>query len=308
MKIRKILKKNYGLLALGIFLLAWGGLGAGCPFLQTWFYLFAWWSYIFFADWLVLRLRGSSRLSSSPREFLQLSLWSAFFWFVFEWFNLFLKNWSYLKVPSNLLVRWSGYVLAFATVLPGIFESYDLLEALIQRSFEVKPRSSQALALPSTLLGILCLALPLAYPRLFFPLVWAFIFLLLEPALYLVAPEKSLLWDLQNGSLRRPTLLLLSGLICGLFWESWNYWAGAKWVYHLPWAWLMRIKLFEMPLPGYLGFPPFALECWSFWQAITLLQKRLPTWLLLFFYVSFVIFMCHEVDLATVRSLGGPFY
>ncbi|QJA05302.1 hypothetical protein FVE67_00200 [Thermosulfurimonas marina] len=302
------LKKIYGPLALGVFLLAWAGLLSGCPFLRTWFYLFAWWSYIFFVDWLVRRRRGSSRLSSSPKEFLQLSLWSAFIWFIFEWFNLFLKNWSYVHVPSNLFARWIGYVLAFATVLPGIFETYDFLETLISRRLAFSPCSPQTLVLPSVFLGMLSLALPLAYPRLFFPLVWVFAFLLLEPALYLANREASLLRDLEQGSLRRPFFLLLSGLICGLFWESWNYWAGTKWIYHLPWPWLMRVKLFEMPLAGYLGFPPFALECWSLWQALVLLRRRLPSWLLALIYISFLLFMCREVDHFTVRSFGGFLY
>jgi hypothetical protein len=26
------------------------------------------------------------------------------------------------------------------------------------------------------------------------------------------------------------------------------------------------LKLFEMPLPGYLGFPPFALECYAMYH------------------------------------------
>ena len=29
---------------------------------------------------------------------------------------------------------------------------------------------------------------------------------------------------------------------------------------------LGRLKVFEMPVLGYLGFPPFALECWAMYQ------------------------------------------
>ena len=36
-------------------------------------------------------------------------------------------------------------------------------------------------------------------------------------------------------------------------WEFWNYWAGAKWIYTVPI--LPDVKLFEMPLPGYLRLP-----------------------------------------------------
>ncbi len=59
--------------------------------------------------------------------------------------------------------------------------------------------------------------------------------------------------------------LLLSGVVCGILWELLNFWAGAKWKYTVPWP--QGPKLFEMPLLGYLGFPPFALGCASLWRA-----------------------------------------
>ena len=57
---------------------------------------------------------------------------------------------------------------------------------------------------------------------------------------------------------RRVWSLLLGGLVCGLLWEFWNFWAAWKWVYSVPFfgSW----KMFEMPVLGFLGFPPFA---WS---------------------------------------------
>ena len=47
-----------------------------------------------------------------------------------------------------------------------------------------------------------------------------------------------------------------------MLWESWNYWAAAKWIYTVPW--FEETKLFEMPFAGFIGFPPFALECYTF--------------------------------------------
>ena len=55
--------------------------------------------------------------------------------------------------------------------------------------------------------------------------------------------------------------LALSGLLCGVLWEFWNYWARAKWHYTVPI--MENLKLFEMPVPGYLGFPAFAIECFT---------------------------------------------
>ena len=68
--------------------------------------------------------------------------------------------------------------------------------------------------------------------------------------------------------------LCVAGFVCGLLWEFWNYWARAKWVYTVPI--LPDLKLFEMPLPGYLGFPAFALECFAMYVTVRLVLWRGP--------------------------------
>ena len=52
-----------------------------------------------------------------------------------------------------------------------------------------------------------------------------------------------------RGSSARLVNLLISGLVCGVLWEFWNYWSGAKWHYTVPI--MEHVKIFEMPLPGY---------------------------------------------------------
>ena len=64
---------------------------------------------------------------------------------------------------------------------------------------------------------------------------------------------ESLRGDLRSGHPWRLVNLLIGGLVCGLLWECWNYWARTKWIYTVPVP--PDIKLFEMPLAGYLGFP-----------------------------------------------------
>jgi hypothetical protein len=54
---------------------------------------------------------------------------------------------------------------------------------------------------------------------------------------------------------------LLSGWVCGWLWEFWNWRSAAKWHYIFPM--FQQLKIFEMPAPGYLGFLPFALECFT---------------------------------------------
>jgi len=51
----------------------------------------------------------------------------------------------------------------------------------------------------------------------------------------------------------------LAALVCGGFWEMWNYFSLAKWEYSIPFV--QRFQIFEMPLLGYAGYLPFGLEC-----------------------------------------------
>ena len=51
----------------------------------------------------------------------------------------------------------------------------------------------------------------------------------------------------------------IASLICGFCWETWNYFAYAKWVYAVPWV--HRFQIWEMPLIGFGGYLPFGVEC-----------------------------------------------
>jgi hypothetical protein len=93
----------------------------------------------------------------------------------------------------------------------------------------------------------------------FAPLIWLSFIFFLDPINYLRG-WPSIVGDLTKGDWRRLFSLLAGGLICGLLWEFWNYWALSKWSYTVPY--FGKVKIFEMPVLGYLGFPPFAVECW----------------------------------------------
>ena len=58
---------------------------------------------------------------------------------------------------------------------------------------------------------------------------------------------------------RRIFRFCLAALICGFFWELWNGYSLAKWIYAVPYV--HRFPLFEMPILGYAGYLPFGLEC-----------------------------------------------
>ena len=110
--------------------------------------------------------------------------------------------------------------------------------------------------------GAACLLVPLLVPRhlaaYLFALVWIGFLLLLDPLNHRLGLP-SFIGDQAEGMRRRLYGFLLAGWICGCLWEFWNYWAAAKWLYTFPM--FQRWKIFEMPAPGFLGFLPFALQC-----------------------------------------------
>jgi hypothetical protein len=229
----------------------------------TWLYHAAWYPTIVAMAALVARREGRDPLTANPLHALSLFAWSAVFWFFFELLNWRLDDWYYVNVPDARWARWVGIALAFATVLPAIFLAARALESWgVIRSVRVAAMRVTAPGLRLTsLAGIVFLVLPLVWPRYFFPLVWGATTLLAEPALYRREPRWSLIADLERGELGRILRLLAAGAFIGLMWELYNSIARSRWIYTVPG--LENLKLFEMPLLGFLGFPVFALECWS---------------------------------------------
>lgn len=243
----------------------------------------AWTAYIAWTDSAVYSLRGKSLWQTARTEFICLALCSIPLWLVFEGYNLRLANWIYIGLPENRLAREIGYAWSFATIWPAIFETAMLLRALSRRKqpgMEMDdgpgrenlrlataarprtPRPPSGLAPYVVLVGAILLTVPLLVApwigSYLFGAVWLGFIFLLEP-INEQAGSESLWRDIRRGDLSRLTSLLAAGWVCGIFWEFWNYWAQARWVYTFP-LW-QEWKLFAMPLPGYFGFPPFAVEC-----------------------------------------------
>jgi hypothetical protein len=250
------------------------------PFV-SWYYQWAWWSYILFVDALNRRLSGRSLLRDDPRRFLWLVALSVALWTFFEALNFRLGNWYYVMSHPVRGARWVGGVVAFATVLPGLFETEALLRHLgVFRAVPVAPwHWSRTRTVVCVVVGLACFALPLGWPDVFFPLTWGSFIFLLEPWNRRHA-DSSRLRELERGEAGPSLRWLLAGLVCGVLWETWNYWARVKWVYTVPG--FESLKVFEMPLAGFLGFPPFALECVAIVAFLEALGARLrvrhPQW------------------------------
>lgn len=251
-------------------------LALGVDPVTGWFYLFAWYPTIVLFDALARRADGRPLALSNRPAVLSVWLWSAPIWLFFELANFRLQNWYYVFVPRVTAQRWVGTLLAFATVLPALFLAERLLDARgVGRTWQREPVDMGTGGLAAALtLGIAQLIAALAWPTVFFPLIWGAMFLICEPYVYRKRPDLSLLADIENGEWGRIGRLMIGGAGVGILWETFNFWSRAKWIYTVPG--LDNLKLYEMPVLGFIGFPFFALEAWAMYHALCAAGVAIP--------------------------------
>jgi hypothetical protein len=249
-----------------------------------WFTPIVWTGYILFVDALVYKVKGWSPLTSDRREFLLIAVISIAGWWLCEFYNAprFWKSdlelwWHYHNLEPNPYLRRVGYDWAFATIFPLQFLTAEFFRVTIFRRFSNGPLinlNRRPLMFLFVAVGAFAVVWPLVYPSVWLaPVIWLSFILLLDP-LNALRGCPSITGDLARGDWRRLLSLLGAGLICGFLWEFWNYWALSKWTYTVPY--FGNIKLFEMPVLGFLGFPPFAVECWAMYIFIRSLLTSRP--------------------------------
>ncbi len=245
------------------------------PFSDYWFAA-VWFGYIFALDALIYRRDGSSLFVSQKPVFLAMLPLSAAAWFGFEWINGFVQNWHYLRpydIPDWWASLWSA--VFFSTVIPAVWETaewlggWKLVQSVPRRKGFTIPRPVIVLLIA---LGALSLVLPVISPLYFFPLIWGFVALILDSVNYWRGAP-SILGHWSKGDWRVPVSFYFGGLVCGFLWEFWNFWAFPKWYYTVPFV--GGLKIFEMPLLGYLGYGPFAWELYAlFWFVASFVPRR----------------------------------
>jgi hypothetical protein len=260
---------------LAIIVAAEAALFAGQPLVARWFTPIVWTGYVLLADALAARLTGASYLTTHRADLVLVVLASILAWWLFEWYNAprFWRGgadaaglwWQYHDLEPSPWLRRIGYDWAFGTIFPALFLTAAVLRARIMRRVRVRPwRPRPATLTVLMALGAVMVVLPLVVVSAWLvPLVWTGWALLLEPA-NARAGRPSWLADLGRGDASRLLALLAAGAVCGVLWEFWNYWAATRWTYTVPYA--GDVKIFEMPVLGYLGFPPFALECYAMYH------------------------------------------
>jgi hypothetical protein len=245
-------------------ILAWNRFAWFAP-LQAFTFSPLWLAYIVVIQALTFRRTGTCLLIDRPLTLLKLFVLSAGFWWFFEYLNRFVQNWYYDGIGS--LTPWEYFLFAtlpFSTVLPAVLGTCDLLATFPRLSagldtfIVLRPRQPKILA--GIVLAAACAGLAGigVRPDLLFPLLWLAPLLIIT-SLRTLSGQTTLFTDIGRGDWRQVCLLALAALICGFFWEMWNYYSQAKWIYTVPYV--NRFKIFEMPILGYAGYLPFGLEC-----------------------------------------------
>jgi hypothetical protein len=214
---------------------------------------------------LTHRRKGNCLMTRQPRTFLSLFPVSTAFWWFFEYLNRFVQNWYYVEVSRFSSLEYFMLASAsFSTVLPAVLgtREYLLTFSFFDKAFgsyiRLSPKSARPLAFFFLILsgiGLVCIGL---LPNYLFPLLWISPLVIIV-SLQTMMNEKHMLSDLSKGRWTIIVVSAVSALICGFFWEMWNYFSMAKWVYSVPYV--QKFHLFEMPLLGYAGYLPFGLEC-----------------------------------------------
>jgi hypothetical protein len=264
----------HGWLGLGLIIIFWV-LNWNLPGLRThWGFFPLWLGYCLTVDALVFTRKGNSLLTRNPASYVGLFLISAPAWWLFEVINWRTQNWLYIGEEYFTDIEFFLLsTLSFSTVMPAVFGTAELTDTFhcIKRikqgqQFTLRP----AILFSLFAVGCLTLALLLIWPHYFFPFVWISVYLILDP-INVWLGNRSLLRYVADGNWR-PVFALWSGcIICGFFWEMWNYYSYPKWIYRIPFVDFLHI--FEMPLLGYLGYLPFSMELFALYHLFMGLLK-----------------------------------
>ncbi len=246
--------------------------------LAHWYFPIIWFGYIFLVDAVTFSLSGESLISSRPRIFLILLGLSAAVWWAFEAIGWVVGNWYYtgLEGFGSRLESLAFGTISFSTMIPAVFETSILLKTVHifdKVRLEERHMISKSLLYGMIFAGMLSFAGPLIYPGLFYPLIWVSFFLILDPINYMNR-RPSIISHLRDRRLSVPLSVYAGAMVCGFLWEFWNFWAVPQWHYSIPFVDFLRV--FEMPVLGYLGYGPFGLELFAMYHFFMWLihQKR----------------------------------
>jgi len=243
-----------------------------------WGFFPLWLGYCLFIDALVFKRKRTSLISRSIKAYIALFIISAPAWWLFEVINWRTQNWFYLGKDQFSDLQYVVFAtLSFSTVIPAVFGTAELAGTFkwIKR-LKNGPliSTSRTTTISIFITSWIMLFLLMLLPKYFFPFVWISIYFIIDP-INVWLKNRSLI-QYTNSRDWRPVIALWVGcIICGFFWEMWNIYSYPKWIYRVPFVDFCH--LFEMPMLGYLGYLPFALELFALYHLVTGLISRRKT-------------------------------
>lgn len=229
-----------------------------------------WLGYGITIDALVYKRKGNSLITRNYISYFKLFIVSAPIWWLFELFNSVTRNWYYDGRQFFTDFEYTVYAtLSFSTVIPAVFGSAELFSTFswIKKFSEYKKINPVETFIKFMFVaGILLLVLLLVFPGYFYILLWLSIYFIVEPINYKFK-NRTILDSLNRGNWIPILSLCFGCLVCGFFWEFWNYYSYPKWIYRVPH--LEFLKIFEMPIVGYLGYIPFSLELFALYSLLS---------------------------------------
>lgn len=223
-----------------------------------------WFAYIITINAFTFRRTGGCLLKNRTAFYISLFPISAAFWWFFEYLNRFVQNWYYVGSHFGPWEYFWYATLPFSTVLPAVLGtrewilSYSWPHKKFRYLWPIPLPHEQLLAwivLLGAGLGLACIGVR---PNYLFPLLWISPLLIIV-SLQAIFGEPHVFSDIIHGDWHTVISSAVAALMCGFFWEMWNYYSFAKWEYNIPLV--NRFQVFEMPILGYAGYFPFGLEC-----------------------------------------------
>ena len=267
--VKRFLLPYRGLLGLILICVAWpfswaeSGTGLEYTFFPLWL------GFILAVDGLVLRRTGTSLIVRSPKIMAIMFILAVPYWWMFEAINQVIQNWVYIASnPETSLFSLIQTSLAFSVVIPAVFEvselvgSFNFINRFARMPALVLNRQQVAII---GILGVLSLAALLTWPKYLFPITWLSLFFIFDPINYLTG-RPSITANVRHGDWRLVVAFALGALICGFFWEMWNYQATISWQYYIGFFDFARI--FHMLLLGSGGYLPFGLETYAMFHFV----------------------------------------
>lgn len=250
-------------LLLFFWIIAWNRF-TWAAFIQEHTFFPLWFSYIIVINALTQKKLGHCMITREPKYFAFLFLASACFWWFFEYLNRFVQNWNYSGTQYGAIKYFLLASLAFSTVLPAVLGTMEYLLGFnwLNRKFRITLpfsfNSPKRVAFGALIFSMASLFLIGIFPDYLFPFLWVSPLVVIVSLKTIFSETHVLHLNIVENQ-GKVVAAMLAALICGFFWEMWNYWSLIQWHYEIPLV--NRYHLFEMPILGYSGYLPFGIEC-----------------------------------------------